>query len=159
MDGKLTRQKKEIVKAFKSHFAEVLNVGSSIPQHVLDGTLPGTTEEKMAEAPSLKEVESAISKLQSGKAAAGDGIQGELLRHGGPSVVNYLHSTLVVVWAQKEIPQQWKDAVIVPLDKKGDRSLVDNYRGISLLSAVGKVLMRVLADRIQEHVDGKLLDV
>lgn len=58
VDGKRTRQKKEIVKAFKSHFAEVLNVGSySIPQHILDGILPGTTEEKMAEAPSLKEVE------------------------------------------------------------------------------------------------------
>ncbi len=46
-----------------------------------------------------------------------------------------------LVWQQKNIPQQCKDANIVTISKnKGDRSICENSRGISLLSAAGKVL-------------------
>ena len=46
---------------------------------------------------------------------------------------------IMKVWEEKRVPEDWKKAVIVPLFKKGDRSLCENWRGISLLSVVGKV--------------------
>ena len=47
------------------------------------------------------------------------------------------------------VPQQWKDADIVSIyKKKGDRTNCGNSRGISLLSAGGKVLARIILGRL-----------
>ena len=40
------------------------------------------------------------------------------------------------------------DSVIVPIPKKGNLQLCDNWRGISLLSVAGEVFARILANRI-----------
>ena len=42
--------------------------------------------------------------------------------------------------AQGKVPQQWKDAVITVLHKKGDKTECGNYRDISLVSHAGKIL-------------------
>ena len=45
--------------------------------------------------------------------------------------------------------EDWRSAVIVPLYKgKGERSECKNYRGISLLSVVGKIYAGILVDRV-----------
>ena len=44
-------------------------------------------------------------------------------------------------------------AIIVPLPKKGDLSLMTNYRGISLLSIAAKVYNKILLNRIRDEVD------
>ncbi|KAG6929473.1 hypothetical protein G0U57_005561, partial [Chelydra serpentina] len=50
--------------------------------------------------------------------------------------------------------QDMRDANIVTLYKdKGDRSDCNNYRGISLLSVVGKVFARVILNRLQKLAD------
>jgi hypothetical protein len=46
--------------------------------------------------------------------------------------------------SKSEFPTQWKIASVLPLFKKGDKSLISNYRPISLLSAVGKVFERIV---------------
>ena len=46
------------------------------------------------------------------------------------------------------MPADLKDAEIVSIFKKGDRSVCGNYRGISLLSIVGKVIARLLLNRL-----------
>ena len=43
--------------------------------------------------------------------------------------------------------------MIVPLFKEGDRSNVDNYRGITLLSVVGKLYVSILNDRISSWLE------
>ena len=45
--------------------------------------------------------------------------------------------------------QDWKDAEIVPIPKKVDLRSCDNWRGISLLDMVGKLVGRTLQDRLQ----------
>ena len=48
------------------------------------------------------------------------------------------------------MPQNIRNANIMTLFKnKGDRSDCNNYRGISLLNLVGKVLARVVLSRLQ----------
>jgi hypothetical protein len=42
------------------------------------------------------------------------------------------------------LPQQWKESIIVPIYKKGDNTDCNNYRGISLLSTVYKILSNIL---------------
>jgi hypothetical protein len=38
------------------------------------------------------------------------------------------------VWNKVELPEQWKELIIVPVHKKSDKTDYNNYRGISLLS-------------------------
>ena len=54
-------------------------------------------------------------------------------------------------WSEGAVPQDMRDAKIVTLYKnKGERSDCNNYRGISLLSIVGKVFARVILVRLQK---------
>ena len=54
-------------------------------------------------------------------------------------------------WNEGAVPQDMRDAKIVTLYKnKGERSDCNNYRGISLLSIVGKVFARVILVRLQK---------
>ncbi|KAI8492323.1 hypothetical protein Bbelb_297760 [Branchiostoma belcheri] len=61
------------------------------------------------------------------------------------------------LWEKEEIPQEFKDASIVHLYKrKGNRQSCDNHRGISLLVIAGKILARVLLNRLIQHMDDHL---
>ena len=57
------------------------------------------------------------------------------------------------MWTGGEVPQQWKDATIKVLYKKSDRSNCNNYRGISLLSHAGKVLLKIVANRLNNYYE------
>ena len=49
-------------------------------------------------------------------------------------------------------PREWKLANVVPVFKKGDKEYVENYRPISLLSLISKVLERCLFECIKDRV-------
>jgi len=63
-----------------------------------------------------------------------------------------MHQLIISVWKEERVPQDWKDASIIPIFKKGSRKDCGNYRGISLLSIAGKILSRILLNRINMHV-------
>ena len=49
------------------------------------------------------------------------------------------------------MPQQWKDAIIMVLHKKKDRTECGNYSGISLVAHAGKILLKIIARRLSEY--------
>ena len=49
------------------------------------------------------------------------------------------------------IPLEWKSAVVTPLYKKGDRSDINNYRGISVLPPIAKVFEKLIASQINSY--------
>ena|SRR5688572_14897193 len=51
------------------------------------------------------------------------------------------------------VTQEWRDALVVPLFKKGNRSEPCNYRPVSLTSVVYKVMERIVKDNIVEHLN------
>ena len=53
------------------------------------------------------------------------------------------------MWEEGVVPQAWRDAVLVPLPKKGDLTSCDNWRGISLLAVLGKVFAKVIQKRLE----------
>ena len=61
------------------------------------------------------------------------------------------------MWDEEVIRQQLKDASITRLYKKGNRQLCHNYRRISLLAIAGKILARVLVNRLIVHLEHCLL--
>ena len=56
------------------------------------------------------------------------------------------------------VPGDWIKAVIIPIFKKGSRLDCANYRGISLLSVVGKVFGQILNERVKAITDVKEMD-
>ena len=58
------------------------------------------------------------------------------------------------MWRKEAIPQEFKDASIIHLYKrKGNPQVCDNHRGISLLSIAGKILAKILLNRLNAHLD------
>lgn len=74
------------------------------------------------------------------KSPGQDGLPAEIYKAGGSFLIKKLTEILVQCWKTGVVPQEFKDASIVVLFKKGNRSLCDNYRGISLLSTASKIL-------------------
>jgi hypothetical protein len=96
---------------------------------------------------SLVEVEIAIGKLKSYKSPPVTQIQAELIKAGGETLHSEIHRLTYSIWNKKELPQQWKESIILPIYKKGDKTDYNNYQGISLLSTTYKILSNILLAR------------
>ena len=57
------------------------------------------------------------------------------------------------VWKGEEFPERWKEGVISPIFKKGDREKVNNYRGITILNTAYKIYAMVLEKRLKEELE------
>ena len=88
-------------------------------------------------------------QLKVGKSPGIDGIPAEVYQHGGETVLDTLQDLFTNCWEKATVLQDLRDAVIVSLYKnKGERSDCSNYRGITLLLIAGKILARVLLNRL-----------
>ena len=100
----------------------------------------------------------AISKIKNGKAGGSSGILPEMVKVAcqDPDFLDLLLDLVHTAWREKCVPKDWADAMPVPITKKGDLSNCDNWRDISLLDVVGKVITRVLQDRLQQLAEEEL---
>ena len=92
------------------------------------------------------------------KAVGPDGLPAELLKLGlqqDRTILLEFHRLTTLIWREGKVPQQWKDAVITVLHKKGDKTECGNYRGISLVSHADKVLLKVVARRLSAYCEAK----
>jgi hypothetical protein len=64
-----------------------------------------------------------------------------------------IHKLINSVWNKEELPDQWKESIIVPVHKKGDKTDCNNYHGISLLSMLHKILSNILLSRLSPYID------
>ena len=97
----------------------------------------------------VEELEKALQETRRGKAPGLDGISPEILKLGGPKLKAHLLSLCNTCWKRQTLPQDFKDALIITIYKrKGDRRECDNHQGISLLSVAGKVLAKIVLNRL-----------
>ena len=54
---------------------------------------------------------------------------------------------------QEEISQDWKQALVVPIFKKGDKHQPSNYRPVSLTLITSKLLEHIIHSNIMHHFD------
>ena len=93
-----------------------------------------------------------------GKAVGPDEIPAEAIKADMKTAVDMLHILFTRIWEEEKIPEEWKEGILIKLPKKGDLTNCNNYRGIMLLSVPGKVLNRILLDRMSAAVDPILRD-
>ena len=70
--------------------------------------------------------------------------------------VQVLYELFNRIWEEESVPEDWLRGLIIKLPKKGDLTSCENWRGITLMSIVAKVLGRVLTKRIVAGTDAEL---
>jgi hypothetical protein len=110
------------------------------------------TVESLVPEPRFIEVEIAIGKLKSYNSPGTNQIPAELIKAGGETLCSEIHRLICCIW-NEELPQQWKEYVVIPIHKKGARTDCNNYQGISLLSTVYKILSNILLVRLTPYVN------
>ena len=86
------------------------------------------------------EIISLIRKINPDKATGSDGISGQMLLLCDESIILPLQIIFTNILTTSIYPDMWKIANVTPIYKKGDPLECNNYRPISLLSNVGKVI-------------------
>ena len=150
LDGStLLTDRNQILSRWAQHFEKLFSADKIVCEQTILSIPQRPERSDLDTHPTSEEIEKAINQLKSGKAAGIDNIPPELWKHGGPSLHSQLRALLSSCWDSGTLPADFRDAVIVTLYKnKGEKSDCSNYRGITLLSIAGKILARVLLNRL-----------
>lgn len=148
--GVVLTDKSQVMERWVEHYSELYSRQNLVAEHVLEAAEDLPTMSELDDEPSLTELRKAVDSLTSGKAPGTDGIPPDLIKQCKTSLLPHLYNLLIKCWREGHIPQDMRDAKIITLYKnKGERSDCNNYRGISLLSVVGKLFAKVLLVRLQ----------
>ena len=131
---------------------------------MVDPDIPSRLQHPVASALGIEPMEEEISTVKepmtNAKLVGTDGLSAELLKlglHQDRTILLELHRYTTLIWRERKIPKQWKYAVLTVLQKKGDETECGICRGISLVSHVGKVLIKVGARRRSAYCEAKRL--
>ena len=94
----------------------------------------------------------AIRNLKNNKAAGTNRIHPELIKYGGNKLLNRMYELVRQIWEEGRIPEEWKETILVPIHKRGDRDRCDNYRGIALENAAYKILSNIIIGKIKPYI-------
>ena len=92
----------------------------------------------------MQDVSDQIKCLNCSKSYGPDGISPVFLKEGGEIIVFVLHKLFQLSLAKAKVPRSFKQANVIPIHKKDLKTLVTNYRPISLLSIMSKVLEKIV---------------
>lgn len=106
--------------------------------------------------PSVPEIESAIRKLKNHKAPGPDNLPAELYKATVDTIAPILQPIIREAWTDRCIPDSWKEGVIVTIPKKGNLNECKNWRGITLLNAIQKILASLILHRISPAIEAHL---
>ena len=77
-----------------------------------------------------------LLNLKINKSSGPDGVSHRMLKDANPSICSSLTKLFNIFLENNTFPSDWKLAHVVPVFKKGDRKLINNYRPISLTSCI-----------------------
>ena len=121
-----------------------------------DSSQPPPSVESISDI-SLQEIESSILNLKSGKSPGSDHITNEVLKSLPTSWLLVLQNIYNVILRTGEYPSKWAESIIHPIYKSGDRNNPTNYRGISLISCIGKLFTSILCTRLTSWAEERHL--
>jgi hypothetical protein len=76
-----------------------------------------------------------------------------MIQAGEETLLSEIHKLMKLIWKKEDLPHQWKESIVVPIHKKGDKIDGSKYRGISLLSTSYKILSNILLSRLTLYAD------
>ena len=124
-----------------------IDTGSEVPGQLLSNS-PPLTEFAISD----EKILNIIRSLNPNKAHGWDDISVRMIRMCDDSLVFPLKLIFEACLRQGVFPEVWKRANVVPVHKKNSKNLKQNYRPISLLPILGKILEKLMFDSLYEHL-------
>ena len=94
-----------------------------------------------------------LHRINPMKSCGPDNIPGRLLVEGAPAIGKSLAKFFNLSLQTASLPEDWLKSNVIPIFKKGSKHSPSNYRPISLTSLVGKILERLILNRINIFLD------
>ena len=152
----------KIAESFNEHFSTMAEqVASKIPPTSLSPDHYCKTVEcsfKSAHIPiSLSELLDTTKTLQSKVSSDMNGLSSSFLKEIISSITSPLLHIFNLTLSKGIVPMQLKIAKVVPIFKNGDPENVDNYRPISLLCTLSKILEKIMAVRLTDYFEANCI--
>ena len=153
-DGRLITSAEERAEIFNKYFADMNNVEGGEDE-------VETPVRKHQNAVGLNnlhweahEVEKAIRRMKTNSATGYDGISNLALQKTAHVISRQLVPLFNGCIQRGCMPLCWKKVDVTPIHKKSSLNDVQNYRPISLLSCLSKVLERLVSDNLRDYLEG-----
>ena len=154
-DGSLVSTDKEKANLLNRFFAsQTLLEDRDKPIPPITSSPDGAEFSHMSTTPAS--VYDALCALKLGKAPGKDGFTPQLLQVCARGIASSLACLFNRSFEEGVVPSEWKEAVVTPVFKKGDRTVPTNYRPISLLPIIGKVQERLVFDKLYPFLSSVL---
>ena len=159
--GQLCTDEPSINEAWRAHYAELakdVTGNSRNPERWQHWSqLPERKPLDLNAEVTMPEMLRCIKALKTHKAPGDDGIPSEFLKlasqQGNSNMAKGLLLLINWIWTTGEIPTQWENSTVVSIFKSGDVTDTGNYRGISLMSTVLKVLLTIVSKRVNQEFE------
>ena len=139
-------QKANVFNTFFAKQCSLIETGSELPPERLLTNASINSLEFDEE-----KIKKLIESLDPNKAHGWDNISIRMIKIGGASLVKPLYSIFRSSVDSSVFPSQWKKANVIPVFKKGDKSVAKNYRPVSLLPVFGKLFEKCIYDALYSH--------
>lgn len=149
--------------AFNKHFTDVgtrlatqildrLNVSEEILANNTDPSV-NLTHSIFLTPVTNREVAELIQNLKTKNSPGPDKITSDMLKKINESIIIPLVYIFNLSISQGQVPTHFKNAIICPIYKAGDKTDLSNYRPISLLNTIGKVLEQAVKRRLTNYLE------
>ena len=151
--NRLFKDNKAIAKGFNEFFSKV---GEELASHIRDSTVHFSEflDERIIVnfifAPLTAQTLTKIASQMKPKSSRGpDYMSSKMLKEILPIIVDPLYHIFNLSLQTGYIPDRFKVAKVIPVFKSGDKQIFSNYRPISLLSSLSKLLEKVVARQVE----------
>jgi hypothetical protein len=124
-NGDLLAGSHNILNRWKNYYSQLLNVYRASDVRGIEIH----TEEPLVPDPSLFESEIAIAELKRYKSPGSDQIPAELIQVRSEILRSKIHKLINSIWNAEKLSDQCKEAIIIPVHKKSDKTDCSSYRG------------------------------
>ena len=132
----------EQVQRWQEHFGEILSAPVHEHEH------PLAINENHPKAHRNSQSHKTIKK----KAAGPDGIPPKVFMACPNTMTTLVEPLIKITWELEHFPDEWKNGYIIKLPKKGNLSDCKNWRGITLLNTINKLVTTILYQQLIEKL-------
>ena len=160
-DGLMIKEELEIANTFNKFFvSKIQNLRTNINQNYVEDPLEKLRKKMVKKnikfslkTVSEKKVYKAICSLKRKKSSGSDGLTQEQLVLGAKTIAVPLTRIINSSISSGIFPEEWKEAIISPILKKGDPTKKENYRPVSCLPVAAKVLEMIVNEQVSHFME------
>jgi len=147
-DGSITTNRNRIVERAREFYEKLYSSDK------MNSTKP-EGQQQFHDFPKIEswEIQLAIKQSKKGKAPGPDNINIDLIEAAGEIICEKIAHLFNECLKQSKVPDDWNEAIIILLHKKGDARDIANFRPISLLNNIYKLFTKVITNRIGKTLD------